>query len=870
LTKFLLFAFLLCTNFCVCQTIIPRFETLGVNDGLPHSSVYSILQDKKGFMWFGTADGLCRYDGSILKTFKYTSKFSDDVVNNFVRGKMLEDKNGNIWFCNESGIYKCDVILEIVLKIRAFDKKEFGNANFHAVFLENNFIWIYDFEPGILSYNLLNGKIVRYSLPKQYQNPGIFYSYITTDLKGDMWIKIGASNEPFLYFNKHTKSFSPQLISSSPHAIFFNKTGRILAYEDRLEYQNPQNNTTASIPKKINQKKISFYSFDGIEDNYGRLWMTARGNGLFYFDEKNNLFQEYHHDNSKLKSLPFDLTTCLFIDRNENLWIGIDGGGVARIDLKQPKFNLFPLSEGDYPVLNDYFTKCFFEDGKGRIWFGSFTNGLNIYDPISKELKNFHHEDGNKKSLPGNIVSGILKDREGNMWIGSSGGFSLFNEKENLFTTVLIKNLPPLTPLLNNFIYKMIQLNNGDFLNATALGIIKIVKQKNGTYEGNYFLNNSSLNSVTTDVTEMPDKIIYATLPALGLYQLKPDGMGYSLQNIFLSGMDLRSVSKDEKEKDYLWIGSGKGLIHFNTITHQIRFWDEKQGLGNSYVYGSLQDSIGNLWISTNKGLSFFDVQQNKFNNYSFSDGLQSNEFNTQAFYKSSTGVFYFGGIKGFNWFKSGSVNKDTIKPIAAITSIRINDIVFQKDLNYISNHTIKVPYDKNEFDFQFAALDFTRPDANKVQYILEGWDRYPLTTNYKFVRYANLTPGTYTLILKVCNANGVWSHEEKIKIIITPPFWKRTWFIMFFSLLILTAVMLLTYNISQQKAKRRLQLLEKQIAIDDERIRISADMHDEIGSGITRIALLSELIQTQQKTDKELKKDINKIASSSPIPVSK
>ena len=261
--------------------------------------------------------------------------------------------------------------------------------------------------------------------------------------------------------------------------------------------------------------------------------------------------------------------------------------------------------------------------------------------------------------------------------------------------------------------------------------------------------------------------------------------------------------------------------------------------------------------------MSFFNRKENKFDNYTFQDGLQSNEFNTQSFYKSSNGTFYFGGIKGFNWFKPGYVSKELIKPLAAITSIEISDSVFQKDTNYLFHQTITVPYDKNDFNFQFAALDFTRPEANNIRYMLQGWDAGWIAADSRSARYGNLPPGSYTLKLKVANADGIWSNEEKINIIIQAPFWKTNWFIAAITLLLLGVIIYITFSISQQKAKRKLRLLENQIAVDAERNRISADMHDEIGSSITHIALLSELIQAQQKVTPDLKKDINIIATS-------
>ncbi|HEY9364844.1 MAG TPA: two-component regulator propeller domain-containing protein, partial [Chitinophagaceae bacterium] len=220
----------------VSQTIIPRFESLGVNEGLPHSSVYSIIQDKKGFMWFGTADGLCRYDGGELKTFKYTARYEGDEVNNFVRGKILEDKTGNIWYCNESGIYKWDVLKEVVTREKSFDKKKFGNADFQAIHLDaKNGMWIFNYLQGMYEFNILTGAFTQYSLPL-INNSAAILTYVTVDNAGNFWIKTGTATDPFIFFNLKSRSYSFQFVKDPPQAIFFGKKNPVLAYEDRLVY----------------------------------------------------------------------------------------------------------------------------------------------------------------------------------------------------------------------------------------------------------------------------------------------------------------------------------------------------------------------------------------------------------------------------------------------------------------------------------------------------------------------------------------------------------------------------------------------------------------------------------------------------------
>ena len=815
-------------------------------------------------MWFGTPDGLCRYDGSELHGYKYASADPNDVINNFVRGKIFADRAGNIWYSNESGIYKWDVFKEKIVRVKAFEKKAFLGVAFMSVALDSSgSLWLFNIVYGIFEFNIYSGRLTQYPFSAKINSSTIQSTFTTVDEDENIWIRILANSDPYIVFNKSSHKYSSQLADDPPQAIFFSDHKMIAAFDEKLVYKNLLNNQSYTIHKSINKKPVSFYSFDGIEDNYGRLWMTARGNGLFCYDEKNNTFAEYHHDNSKIKSLPFNLTTCLFIDRSENLWIGIDGGGVARLDLKQPRFNLFPLSEGDYPVLKDYFTKCFYEDETGRIWFGTHTTGLNIMDNKTGSLVNYRNKKNNPNSLPGNIVASIVKDVDGNMWVGGSGGISLLNEKKNLFKTILLHGIPKLHPDLNIFVYKMIQLRNGDLAAATLYGLIKIVKQKNGNYAGYHFCDNPFLTSSATDVIELPDGIIYTTIPGHGLYQLTNTPKGYVLSNIYLEGIDLRSVRSDEINPEFLWVSSGIGLICFNTATKKYTIWDTNHGLANSYVYGSLEDEKHNVWISTNGGLSYLDRTTNHIENYSYQDGLQSNEFNTQAFYKSPTNTFYFGGIKGFNWFRSINFKNYPHKPQAAITQMEVDNILFYIDSALSKNDYIELPYDKNNLDFTFAALDYTRPEANRIQYTLEGWDTKWITTNTKSVRYSHLPPGKYTMIVKASNAAGIWSEEKRLKFAIEKPYWKTGWFYFLIVFIFILAVVYTTYTIAQIKVKQKLRKLEKLTAIEEERNRISKDMHDEIGNGLTHIALLSELIQAQHSPDWDIKKDIRSISTS-------
>ena len=839
----------------LAQNIIPRFENIGVNEGLSQSSVYSIYQDKKGFMWFGTADGLNRYDGQNIKVYKVSDK---KIANsNFIHGNICEDSHGKIWFCNETGLFYYNPLKDILIRKLVF--KKYGWKE--GVFIDRNDVfYLFDSGAGVYKYIIKTDSLIL--TPCCFKTPYTDFvaEGLATNFKNTIWIK-SPDKKGFLIFNTETGSIRYRKTAIKSHSIFYANNGKLYHLDEPGKFTitdtalNILDTINYILPKNKTLDVQSIFS-----DRYHRLWLSTYDNGLICYNEATRSFTHYLHNNSKQKSLPINIISALCVDHSDNLWIGTDGGGVCKLDLKPPKFGLFPLNEGDYPFLKDYFIKCFYEDEKGRIWFGTHSSGFNIYDPLTGEVKNYTFQLSKPNGLPGPIISNILKDKQGLIWICTSMSVSVFNEKKGTFTTIKIINPPELNEH-NGFVYKLVNLKNGDLLAATFWGLMTI-RKIDGVYTGIFDPPSAEKDILITDIVEMSDHTLWASSPLHGLYHYKKEGNNFTAINKYLPLIDLRSIHVDERDKNTLWVGSGIGLIKFNTITHQTICIDEKAGMANSYVYGVLEDKQHNFWISTNMGLCFFNRQANTFQNYTVKDGLQSNEFNTQAFYKGPSGTMYFGGIKGFNWFNPENIKATAIiSPGVAITSINIDDKPYVKDESFAKTKTISLSYNENSINFQFAALDFTRPQANKVQYILEHWDKKWITTDDKNIRYTHLLPGNYVLKVKAANNDGIWSDEETLNLVVHAPFWQKTWFYIFSGIIFLIAIIYITWFVSHQKIIRRLRQLEKQHAIDAERNRISRDMHDEIGSGLTHIALLSELIQTQKKTESAIKSDLGNIS---------
>ncbi len=829
--------FALCSS---AQPVIPRFDILGVNQGLSQSSVYAIYQDKIGYMWFGTADGLNRYDGKEIKVYKPVIKNPQNGFSNFVRGNIVEDKNQNIWYVNETGIFCYNRLKDSVEVTRNFQNKLFLEEKLVCIDTAQT-LWLFNINKGITSYNTVSGQTKFYPFPFKISHDLL--------LRGDMQAKTDNSNIVFaLYsgdgyytFNTVAGQFRHFPQSKSVPDIFPCKDGFALIADDSIVIKTTENIAVRKIPLPAQNGAAVKIFYSLLFDNYGRIWMTSFNNGLFCYVENEKKYYHYVHDNSHLQSLPIDITRALLIDRDNNLWIGTDGGGVCRLNLKPAKFNLFPMNEGDYHFLKNYFTKCFYEDEKGKVYVGTL-NGLNIFNPQNYSVKNYTYNASDKNSLPGNYVSAVFKDSKKRIWISGSLGAALFDEATGKFRRIKLpgeveKVLQP----ANYFVYRFIQTSDGDIAAATEGGLAFFSIDEKQHIAISFPKAPGFVTAITTDVDEISPGNLWYTSPENGLYHIQKINGEYIFKEKFFPDIDLRCIHPDEENKEIIWIGSGIGLIRFDTKARQSVVYNEKDGLSNGYVYGILEDEKHNLWMSTNGGIFMFNKKTKLFTPYTADYGLQSNEFNTGAYYKSPGGNFYFGGIKGFNWFKPSQVVRNFSKPVADISQVSVNDSVRNNDTLLFRQKKLNLFYNQNDVTFKVASLDFTRPGANKFRYQLQGWDKKFVTTDNNIIRYSRLPPGRYIFMVTVSNSDNVWSDEQKIFITISPPFWKTWWF---YTLMIVSGILIVFFVVResvQRKLRAQKHELEKQKALEEERKRIGREMHDDIGAGLTQITLMSE-----------------------------
>ncbi|MFA4917594.1 MAG: two-component regulator propeller domain-containing protein, partial [Syntrophales bacterium] len=528
------------------------------------------------------------------------------------------------------------------------------------------------------------------------------------------------------------------------------------------------------------------------QDRSGNLWVgTQLGRGLNKLEHRTVKFYNISKNTFRRAGLNDDVVWSICADNESRVWIGTFKGGLNLWDRRSKKFSYLKAKPGS---LSDNHIRAIKDDGKGNLLIGTYSGGLNIFNKQTKSVLVYKNIPGDKTSLGANQVQSVLIDREGNYWIGTFGGGLNKVRKEDV--------------VQNKIKFERYTYNADDPFSISDNRVYTIYEDSEGVLWIGTF--GGGLNKFDKSTGHF---ISYKNLP----------GDRTSLS-------DNRVMAIHEDGSKNLWIGTyGGGLNLFDKKKESFQRFNDKSRLKSSVVYGILEDNFKQLWMSTDNGLFKLDIPTKQFTQYDQNDGLQNLEFSGGAYYKSEKGEMFYGGIAGFNYFFPDSVIDNAYVPPVAISSIRIFDEPLREERD-----TITLSYDQNFFSFEFAALDYTNSSDNQYAFMLEGFDKQWrfVDSRRRIANYTNLSPGEYVFSVIGSNNDGVWNYEGKnVYIIILPPFWKRWWFI----LLTISLAVVIIYYIA---AARYRSLL----AIEKLKSKLSADLHDNVGSGLTEISILSEL----------------------------
>lgn len=818
-----------------------KFTHLSISDGLSQSIVYSILQDSRGFMWFGTQDGLNKYDGYQFTVYRYNpndpTSLSDNEI--FV---VHEDRNGTLWIGTGNGLNRLD--REQGKFVRYFHDPENPDS------LSNNTVWsIYEDNSGNLWIGTDGGGLNRFDPQREtfvhYQhNPNNPNSLshnsvwpIYQDQTGILWIGTdgGGLNRFDIEQNKlthyHPDAQNLESLSNFITSIYEDHTGTLwIGTSGGLHQFDRQQKTFVHYfhdpddPNTLSHNAVWALS----EDREGHLWIATDGGGLNLYDRKQKQFLHYQHDPQTPTSLSHNAIMSIYQDGAGSIWVGTGGGGLNQFNPLQDKFVHYFNEPQNPNGLNSQNILSIYEDRDGLLWVGTEGGGLNQFDRQRQKVTHYLSEPQNPDTISHNDVSSIAEDSTGVLWIGTyGGGLNQFSRSQNKF--VHYQNNPENpNSLSNNYILSIYEDHTGILWIGTREGLNKFDRQTGQFVHYSHepknpnSLSHNEIASIYEDQTGM---LWIGTHEGLNKFdRLTNQFVRYQHDDIVpttLSNNDITAVYEDKTGT--LWIGTfGGGLNQFDRETEHFYAYREKEGLPNDVIYAILEDNQGHLWLSTNKGLSKFNPKTKDIRNYDVFDGLQSNEFNAASSYKSQSGELFFGGINGFNAFYPARIKDNPYTPPIVLTAFEIfnkpvkisADSPLQQSLSETKDITLS--YQQSFFSFEFAALNFLQPEKNQYAYRLEGLDK---DWNYIGTRrkayYTNVSHGTYMFRVKGSNNDGVWNEQgTAIKITVLPPPWK-TWWAYTLYVITLLAIILNYIRIQRQKLEKKQQELEreKQIA---------------------------------------------------------
>ncbi|MCW3117995.1 MAG: response regulator, partial [Chitinophagaceae bacterium] len=847
-----------------------KFEHLDLNNGLSQNNVMCILQGSRGFMWFGTRDGLNKYDGYKFTTYKNVAKDSNSINNNFITG-MVEDAEGIIWIATRGGgLNRYDKQKEAFTHFT--NKPENKNSITSDLLTglskdsEGN-LWI-NTESGLAYFEPRQNRFTRYDVDARY---------VFEDKEHRVWV--GTFENGLSLFDKKTKTFThfrydkndSSSLSNNNVSVIFEDSKRRLWVGTFGGGLNLFDRSTGKFRRFMHEKHNSNSLpadavFTIAEDDIGNLWIGTENGGLSIYNPDTRIFQNYQHDEIDNNSISHNSIDIICKDKNDNMWIGTFAGGVNIVNKNSNKFEHYKHTLAKNS-LNNNNVLSMVENTAGKIWIGTDGGGLNLFDPATKNFTHFLHAEGNKNSICGDYVLSVCEDHQGNVWVGTwNDGVTVFNPQKNTYKH--FKNDPADASSLS--------CNNGWVIFEDRDRNIWI-----GTYNGGLNLYNPLNNSFTRFEDNSGNlrtrKISAITEDSKGNLLIGTDGGGLQFFNKktrsftgFLHSEDKNSLSDNrvcymyEDKSGNLWVATRVGLDYFDTNKKIFTTYTTADGLPNDVILGLLEDAKGNLWISTNKGLSRFDLANKTFRNFGVEDGLQSNEFKMGAVCKSASGALYFGGINGFNKFYPEKIKEDPFEPPLVLTDFQIFNkrVPIAKDANDPSplktniteTKVITLPYKSSVISFEFASLIYSTTEKKNYAYMLEGFDKNwnEIGTN-RTATYTNLDPGKYIFKVKGLNNEGGWSTRTiSVQLIIRPPFWLTWWFRMI-AILAIAGSVLAFYLFRINIIKRQRENLERKVQeqtvqlvhINEEerKARMEADLANKAKSSF--LATMSHEIRT-------------------------
>ncbi len=859
-----------------------RFHHLDQTHGLSQSNVYTVYQDRQGFMWFGTQEGLDRYDGYRFHSYRRVPFDTTSLGPGWVTA-ILEDRSGTLWIGRTQGLSRLDRETGRFVHYAHHpdDSLSIGGSNIRAMVEDpSGNIWLGTLNRGVSRFDPATGTAVRY-LPNESARHGLRagqVEHLYLDSNGRIWV---ATFQGLYRYDEQADRFESHLdeLAETIDGWTVNFFGQV--YEDPakkgdfwlvagtglVRYQ-PANRRyevfRADLPTGRVEDRV-FTSLTRDPSTTDVLWIHTLDTGLLRFHIPTKRFTRYRNDPRKPGTLATDFAGPLYTDRFGSIWKGSwSAGGIDRFDPAAIAVVTY-RNEYDNPSSLDAGPVWgILQDRNGALWVGTSNVGgdapLSRIDRATGRVRSFAPP-GSGLADPAGTVLGMLQDAEGDLWLGTQQGLVRFDPRRTLFETFR-HNAADSTSLPHDFVGSVLFDRKGDLWIGTSGGVARMRLEQSGRFTR--FVPNSSdpaslshrfVSSILEDASGM---LWFGT--GDGLNRMDPALPGVFERHLHdpanpagLSGGAIYGLAERASEPGVLWIGSvGGGLNRLDTETGEVRHFTEADGLSNNTIYCILDDEDGNLWISTVNGLNRFNPETGHFRVFGVRDGLTHNEFNSSACHKSASGELFFGTIAGVNAFYPQLLGGNSIPPAVVLTEVRLAnervvagpDSPLQQPL--AETEEIRLSHRQRDIAFSFVALHHKDSERNRYVYRLVGYDPDWIDAGEsRTATYTNLDPGDYVFRVRAANSDGVWNEVgAAIRIHIAHPIWATVWF-RGFALVGLFGLLFGGYRMRMSRVQARNRELESAVA---ERTAQLAGKNQQLETTLDNLRRTQDQLVQQEK----------------------
>ena len=870
---------------CIAQSPTAiKFNHFSAAHGLSQSYFPSILQDKKGYMWFASSNGLVKYDGYTLTSFQTDPNSKNSILTNNTN-HLCEDGKENIWIACDNGLSRYNTHTGNFTSY-------INNAKNGYSLLSNNVscllsdkqgkVWI-GTDAGLCFYESATDKFInllQIISPDTLCNVRI--KCLMIDHNGMLWIGTERGINIFDPVHKKLACLTPKdgLYSMGGEEISYmleDHSGAIWIslWNKGIYRYNPSNNSSKIY--RHNTARSNSLSSDAVnvltEDSHHNIWAGMYGGGISIYLPETDDFKTYKTDLKNVYSLTTNHILDLYEDRSGCMWIGTNGGGLANSCPSNERFTIYQNYDSDF---SSHYPLSVYKDHEGQIFITTFGGGVKEFDKTTGNFKTYQVVLSNDAISSANFSYGALEASDGNFWlVNFDEGLYKLNRTTGKFTTIHSTHNSNDKSIHNQF-NCIAEDHNKRLWIGTSAGL-KCYDLKTKTF--------SVFEDIYRDTNQLSsDAILSMYMDKMGVLWIAGSHSGLTLLNTVSGGIKIfkhddlnkNSISPGNICSFYddgngrVWIGTdGAGLNRYDKKSGEFTSYTKREGLPDNTVRGILADNHGNLWLSSNSGICKF-IPPSKGNNrvvcrnYNMSDGLPGDEFYYNTCVKGDDGTFYFGSNAGLIAFNPEELPDNTYAPSAIITdfsifnrSVSLNDSTQILKLPIDETKEIRISYAQNNFSFAFSAPDYVDPDKNKFAYKLEHFDKDWIQTDAKkrYASYTNLDAGEYVFRVKASNCDDVWNEQGQfIKLIIAPPYWKTWWFKLLCTIGVGVILYIVYYN--------RMQKLRD---INRIRNKIASDLHDDLGATLSSISIMSELVNQQVKEQSpQVSSLLEKIGSSS------